>query len=330
MRRPRHISPTSYMLYKKNPQEFYHRYLADNKKPRFPSSDAMSVGTAYDCKVKSVLSVEFFGKDNFEGEAERTINPEYLDMALAAGDHIFDAYVESGAMGDLLKLVSASPIQPIMEEVVTCKVGDVIIYGKPDLAICTPNMIPIMLDFKVNGYCSKYPKSPAKGWMVLRHRPKDVWEVKHCHPKTKPVIVDGVKVNRTFTLDEVYKDWAVQLTLYGWALESMGVTSNADPICQIEQIVSKPSKIEGEKPILRFATHSCFISPEFKADLYDDLQNLWELCHSDWFFRDLSKEQSQFQQKVLDDASVQPKHEMMDVTENTFANAFAPIGSEGN
>lgn len=328
MKLPRHLSPSSITVYKRNPREFYLRYLADNRPERTPGTNAMSVGIAFDCRIKSQLSLAFYGKDNFVGEAKNQINPEHYEMAHAAGEHIFAEYVESGAFGALLDLVSESPLEPIMEEDVECKIGEATLFGKPDLAIATKNHIPIMADFKVNGYCSKYPKSPQKGWMKLRSRVGEDWETRNYHPKTVPLLVDGVEVNATWTMDQVYVDWAAQLTVYGWALEKMGVTSNVDPITMIEQIVAKPNK-QGGKPILRFATHSAFVAPSFKLELYEYIQKLWALCHSDHFFTDVSKEESQFLQHVLDETSANTSyHGVMDLdddTEITFANAFTPL-----
>ena len=55
MRKPEYLSPTSISLHEKDVDEFYSRYLADNKMPRMAQTQPMAIGSAFDAFCKSYL-----------------------------------------------------------------------------------------------------------------------------------------------------------------------------------------------------------------------------------------------------------------------------------
>ncbi|KKK99128.1 hypothetical protein LCGC14_2635890, partial [marine sediment metagenome] len=62
MRIPEYLSPTSISLWQKDEELFYQRYLSENRLPREPQTQPMSIGSAFDAFCKSYLHEALFGK----------------------------------------------------------------------------------------------------------------------------------------------------------------------------------------------------------------------------------------------------------------------------
>ena len=173
MRKPKYLSPTAIDKFDEDPEEFYLQYLADNRPPKFPQTQPMSVGSAFDAFIKSYYHEHLFGRSNdprFSREAifETQVEPHNRDWAWHAGEYAFQAYRTSGAAVDLLIELQNAHDTPRFEFKLEGNFFNVPLLGKPDVYFINSEKQPIVLDWKVNGFCAKYNKSPAKGYTRVR------------------------------------------------------------------------------------------------------------------------------------------------------------------
>jgi PD-(D/E)XK nuclease superfamily len=302
MKKMEYLSPTSIRLFTDNITEFYLNYLSDNRPAKFPQTKPMSVGSAFDAYAKSFLHERLFGKGNdprFELQAifEAQVEEQHRDWAYEAGKHVFEEYRQSGALSDLLIELGKAVGEPKFElevrgvidgqrEGVTLDIQGVIFLGKPDVFFMNGLGVHVILDWKVNGYCSHANISPMQGYVGLREKKDGHWRNKGSHKEAQIFMHNGVAINCAGHLEDFDEDWARQLAIYGWLL---GEDIGSDFIVAIDQVVCKPN---GERPSLRFAQHRTKIRKDYQWKLYAEAQHIWEVVHSDHIFRDLSKEES--------------------------------------
>jgi hypothetical protein len=257
----------------------------------------MSVGSAFDAYIKSYLYEYLYGKDNddfnFETLFNRQVEDDHKEFARIAGKKCMDAYRISGALSDLVLMLEHSNAKFEFTAVgeVTGKIGEAILLGKPD-AYFTKQGTDIILDWKVNGYCSK--ASPAPGYLICR----DGWtgsKNSRSHGKSHPDCIEmnkgGVPINVAMTLDKCKGDWASQTAIYSWLC---GSQVGSDFIVAIDQLAC-----DGCDKI-RIAEHRSLVDPKYQWALYDECQKIWEIIHSDWIFREMSREESANRCQVLD------------------------------
>lgn len=302
-------------------------YLANDRPPRMPQTQPMSVGAAFDAHVKSYYYDLLFGKGTnsefaFETIFENQVEPHNRDWAQHAGQHAFDSYKASGACIDLLMELRKAKAEPRFEFTLEKRmwVGEpecpngVNILGKPDVYFLNYCSCPIVLDWKVNGYCSKYNKSPAKGFVKVR----DGWDsllakasrgANGQHKNALVVKENGVKINIATTMEHVDIKWAQQLSTYAWL---MGARVGEQFVCAIDQLCCKQNgsetfktaagkSIEVPVPLIRVAEHRCTISPEFQQSVKTKFINLWNIIEDGThIFRDMTLEQSQERCVALD------------------------------
>jgi len=269
MRTPKYLSPTSVMKFYKDREEYYLNYLADTRPPRFPQTQPMSVGSAFDAYIKCYLS-DHLGLNLFKIDElfEQQVEEQNRDWARIAGKTCFDVYVECGAAAMLVTELEASSIEPRFEFTVEgVRGGSVVpLLGKPDLSYQTKSGKTVIIDWKVNGYCSK--ASPRKGYVRIfpegNHHKDALIEIK-----------DNMAINVYHNLEDVNVDWATQLAIYGWVL---GIDDDM-PLVGIDQITCGAKKGLGEKGI-RVAMHRCYIGDEFLKDLADKIEHVWEAIKS--------------------------------------------------
>ena len=163
MRKPKYLSHSSLSLWLQNKEQFYLKYLSENRPPKFTQTQPMSVGSAFDAHVKVAIDKALgLGIFIFDELFEKQVEACNRDWARVAGQNCFDQYTDSGALQSLLVLLKDSPSEPQMEFTSTMEVergvagsiGDVVILGIPDLMFFV-GTIRVILDWKVNGYCSK-------------------------------------------------------------------------------------------------------------------------------------------------------------------------------
>lgn len=305
MRTPEYLSPTSLALYEENPETFYMRYLCDERLKRDPQTQPMSIGSSLDAYVKSALHEAIFGKGadprfEFQTIFESQVEPHNRDWALDHGLYCFEFYKNSGAyfdlLADLLKASNSPRFEFEIKGIVSTKLGDedtsLILSGKPDVFYVNKDGHPIILDFKVNGWCSKSAVSPKPGYLRLRDGSgTNAGSHKAATIKTR----GGVSYSAGHPLETVDKAWARQLAIYGWLL---GEEVGNEFFTFIDQFVCKPV---GEKyPVVRVAEHRTFVSEAFQRQVYEDAKLLWQAIKTGHIFLDRSRTASDQLCRTLD------------------------------
>jgi len=318
MREVKVLSPTSLHTWERDKEEFYRTYLSEAKPPRPASTDAMSVGSSFDAFVKSHLYGDLVGVDpKYELHAlfESQVEEASRDFAWDAGEYLFDRYVDSGAYQYLIGTIEASGSEPRFEFTLKKEVGGVMLLGKPDCWFKTD--VDILLDWKVNGYCSKSATSPKPMFMMC----VDTWEPtpklkatrggNRPHKKFEPVEYGGLTIGNHW-LEDVDKKWADQISIYMWML---GVpVGNEETITCIDQLVCKP---HAERPLIRIAQHRCRISADWQFNLMTRLQSCWNTIKSGHIFTDLTKEENDARYEVLEmEASVKDDDPFWELVNN--------------
>lgn len=296
MRIPEYLSPSSIQLYQQDEEAFYLRYLSDNKRPRDPQTQPMSIGSAFDAFAKSYLHEALFGKGadpRYEKEAlfEEQVAEHNRDWAWENGEFVFNEYKKAGCLADLMiemnKAVGKPRFEFTIQDTVSTQIGEIPLLGKPDIFFINSESARVILDWKVNGYCSKWNTSPMKGYIKLRQKGKPEKQHPNCHL----MIVNGILINVAMHLEDGDKKWADQLSIYSWLLgEAFGSESM---IVGIDQIVGNPDK-------LRFATHRLRISADYQFELLALIEQMWEIINSNHIFRGMLPEESQARCELLD------------------------------
>jgi len=310
MRTPAYLSPTGIGTWLKDRQEFYLKYLAENRPPRLPQTRPMSVGSSFDAYVKSYIVENLFGEKRSEFELitlfEKQVESQNRDWAMPAGKNAFAAYKQSGALADLMIELNGALDEPRFEFKVTkdikhdtCIEG-VTLLGYPDVYYINKQGLAVVCDWKVNGYCANSAKSPDKGYIMCR----DGW--KHTdfppsrgtgshHKDCQLMEVGGMTINVAEKMNNVNKDWARQISIYAWLL---GEPIGSKFIACIEQLTCKPN---GNTPLIRVASHRCRVDAEYQHELFRLAADIWERCRTGHVFDDLSKEENDARCKTLDD-----------------------------
>lgn len=297
MRRPNYLSPTSINLFFENQEDYYLKYLADVRPPRDPQTQPMSIGSAFDAFVKSNLYTSLFGKNSnpkYECRAlfEEQVEEQHRGWAWNHAMYAFRCYKDCGAYTDLLQELERSVGQPRfefdIEGLVGSDLGTVNFFGKPDVHYINREGHSVILDWKVNGYCSKYPTSPKKGYLKLRPQNK-------AHKDANPISYQGLHVNGKYFLEDIDKVWATQLAIYGWLL---GEDIGSQFVVGLDQLACSPGA--DELPDIRIAEHRLRIGENFQKELFERALHVWEVINSDHIFRDLSIEESYKRCMALD------------------------------
>lgn len=307
MRQIQHLSPSGLKTFESDPNEYYLNYLTDNRPPRYPQTKAMSIGSAFDAYVKAYLHEKLFGvandpkyglKELFEAQVESPLR----DWAWQHGSYVFEQYKQSGALGDLM-LELQGGTDPRFEfdvkgavngyrEGVERKLGSVILMGKPDVTYINASGKLVVLDFKVNGYCSDSPPSPMPHYLKMRSAGK----TNHgSHKLAQPMMVDGMVINVAAFLEHLNTEWATQLATYAWLC---GQPIGSSFLVAIDQLVCDARM--GDLPKIRVAEHRLRISADFQRKAFERYCYAWDVIHSDHFFRDLPIIASKERCRMLD------------------------------
>lgn len=317
MKTVEYLSPSSITQYYKNKDEFYLRYLSETPPPKFPQTQPMSIGSSFDAYVKSHLYETLFGKGHnpkydFNALFEAQVEEHNRDWAFQAGRYAFECYKISGALSDLLLQLHKASKPPRFEfdlhgavngyrEGVTKDIGAVIFLGKPDLHYVNSEGLDVTHDWKVNGFCGKSNTSPKKGYVRLRDGWRDKVESRSNNAQHKDAIVmnhKGIMVNHGHSLNMVDAEWAQQLSIYSWLL---GLEIGAQFVVSIDQLAC--SNVGTTYPDIRIAEHRCFVNQMFQFETFARAQVVWKNVHSDHFFDDKTKEESDARCKALDAAA---------------------------
>jgi hypothetical protein len=285
------------MLWEKDQREYILRHLVDNRPARTKQELPASVGSSFDAWVKSNLHAELFGPGadpQFEFTAifEEQVESHNRDRARDMGLRCFDSYVHTGAYDELLALMKNAKEDPQFEFTATGAVLGVPMIGKPDCRFVTESGVHVILDWKVKGYCSKWGASPAKGYRIVRDGldwPKPSRGAGKAHKLYDPIDLEGLEISKT-PMEQCDKDWAVQLSIYGWLLgEAVG---DENVVICIDEIPCKSRQDKGLDPLLRIANHRARVSPEFQFDIAGRICELWKRITTGHIFTDVDRETS--------------------------------------
>ena len=310
MRPVEYLSPTSVSVWRKDRSEFYLNYLADNRPPKIPQTQPMSIGAAFDAYVKSYLHERIFGKGanplfDFDTLFENQVEPHNRDWALKHGAHVFNSYRDCGALSDLMLDLNDAESEPQFEMQITGRVvhsacdNGIILLGKPDIHFINRGGAFIVYDWKVNGYCSEKTTSPKKGYIKIydAYVPKISKGNGQPHKDCHLMRVDGIYINISFTMDQVDRGWADQLSIYSWML---GAKVGSKFVVAIDQIVGKGSGFE--YPYLRVALHRCRVDSEYQVVLHNEIADIWNRIKvgPTAIFDDMTPSESAARCEVLD------------------------------
>ena len=303
MRMPEYLSNSSINLFYSDRTDFYLRYLAQIRPPRFPQTKPMSVGSAFDAYVKAFLVKKLLGdRPAFYRDKlfEQQVEKHNWDWAREAGQYAFEAYERSGALRDLLIELEQASGEPRFEFTVRRTIGGVPLLGKPDLWFVTHDGLHVIFDWKVNGFCSKRGQSPKAGYMMI----SDGWDEKdyprsrnhrQAHKNCHPMNIGGIVVNVGKYLEDVDASWGQQTCIYGWL---MGEEVGGRFITGIDQLACAPGA--PDKPRIRVARHRGRASKGYQETLWKKVSFVWETIHSGHIFDELTYEESKKKQLLLD------------------------------
>ena len=290
-RKPRFLSPSALGTWKFNQEHYFLKYLASNRPPRDPQTRPMSVGSSFDAYCKSALANDFALESKqfvLETIFETQVEEHNRDFAWEAGKNCFEQYKNCGAYNSLVQFLMKCTGEIKMEfsGEQTFDNG-VTLLGKPDLYV-TYEGVRVIPDWKVNGYCSTAPVSPAKGYVNLF----DMWGNKHgnSHASAHLAYFKDICHDSSENLVLEKPEWSRQLATYCWV---NGGDVGTPFIGWIEQLAV------GRDQQVRVARHVSFINPAFQRAVFTEFSALWEIVQSNHIFRHLSFEASQERCEIL-------------------------------
>jgi hypothetical protein len=317
MRTPTYLSYSSVSLFEKEPDEFYLKYLSENRPPRLPQTPPMCVGSSFDAYVKADLHASLFGLGSdpeYELDALFTSQVEEpnRDFAWKAGAYCFEKYKLTGSHDELLALLQQSTEPPRFECRLTGTIGGAPFLGKPDCRFVLDlgfGRVSVVFDWKVKGFCSKYSASPTKGYALCRDgyapipNKKGVLKASLSHGTSHKMFMEwdyrGLKINRDY-MENCSSEYADQCTLYGWLL---GEEVGGDTLVFIDELCCKSAGdvLEGEYPFIRVANHRARVKPEYQQALVERVGRCWGAITSGHVFLDDSREESDLRIETLED-----------------------------
>lgn len=299
MREIQYLSPSSISAWLEDRDEFYLRYLTDNRPPKPPQTKPMAVGSAFDAYIKADLYARFVagGDPAYEFEAlfEAQVEEQNRDWARPNGRHVYESYKAVGAYEAIAAQLEKSETPPRFEFEIQGPVSHqdetVVLLGKPDLVYTLAGKT-IIRDWKVNGYCGRSALSPDPGYVMIYGGRSDGKPHKDAILKQ----VGGITINSGKGLEQVRNriSWARQLAIYAWLL---GAPVGSDFVCGIEQLVSKPN---GEFPEIRVAAHMYQVGAMFQQTLHGTAVSIMRAIEKDHIFEDMSFEEDKKRRVALD------------------------------
>lgn len=301
MRTRKYISPSQAGLFYSNREEYYLKYLADNKPPPFKQTAPMGVGGAFDSHVTRALAVKYFGRDDprcgagaeydLEVMLDSAIQEPSLDRTAITriGLELFKRYMATGAYARICaELDLADEGSITMQSTLYYEAGDgLTLMGLPDLAF-TRGGVQHVYDFKCNGFYSQ--ASPLKN-----HVWKGTGSTEGVH---KGAILGkhscGTVVDLSGVFDDTYKR---QTCTYAWSLVGRPLGDYEPIIVGIEQVACRPASSRWKDPtvdgvaISNVSTRS-LISVEAQEAVMAEYKHMWSCITSGWVFDDLTRPES--------------------------------------
>jgi hypothetical protein len=218
-----YLSPSSLKDFESDPDRFYLERIAPVRQERYPQTEAMAVGSAFDAYIKARLAQLFknkltneFGEplesDMFDYDdcgvpvmLFKSVEEQNWNFAVNAGKVVFEAYKQSYACKDLgarLHKARSLHMESTCQKVIEIDGIGVPILGKPDLAYIDEQGRRIILDWKVNGFCGTSTTRPVAGHIAHK----------------KAVLMDCLGFIHNVDMPKGFKAYKEQLTTYDWLL----------------------------------------------------------------------------------------------------------------
>jgi hypothetical protein len=257
-----HISPSSFKQMLACEYESWLLRVSGIPFPRGKQTKPMAVGSSFDSFVKAEIAFAL-GKHkdskNLLAELLKNVDDECRDC-IPVGKKLFDEYKNSGCLRRLLDEglvdIELSFKQDIFgtEVAGTGKlIGKVPVFCKPD-AVINPYKSPLLTptDWKVNGALSQTGASPKPGYL-------------HCY---RNGFDEGPHDKCGCHMEDIDKDWAIQLCFYSWVLNPNDHTGKNLPVA-IEQVAVRPNQVS-------FVSYRTTVSAGFCSWVKTTLEDLWE------------------------------------------------------
>lgn len=355
----KYISPTSLMSWEKDPLKFWMERLSPVPIPRFPQTQAMSIGSAFDARWKNhVASIllpplaiaeppkdwmkecvgckytklvdnvcdsctpqsgrpmsrwttsvnptdyRFHLKTIFDAQVEAQHRP----WAWTHSEYLFDNYQKSGALADIMLELQRGTkwdFEFTVDGNLRHKDLAVPLQGKPDCYFKNSADAHVILDLKVNGYCSKSKVAPQKGYVQRRTK-----EGRRLGPHADAIMLEykGLMINAQQPMDYMNEQWATQLTIYAWL---MGEEVGSDFICGIEQLACGPPTATDPGHVVEFVSLRSKVTKEFQFRLADRLHFMWDHMLRGHIFPKMTQVENDEYIKKLSDQLLDPKERLL-------------------
>lgn len=264
------ISPTALKLFEESPTEFWIKYL-DSGIAKEPQTQPMSIGSGFDAYVKHHIAEVFNLPIHRDRDAlfSKQVEPHNQAWCREHAPYVFNEYVQSGSLADLIRVLQGKEIR--MEFRADGTINGIPLNGRPDLWF-SGNGVNFVYDWKVNGYCSRSPVSPDKGFVMCRRGPsyKGRGTFDTFHDDCLIGDWNGVPVNKT---GYIKADWQDQLIIYGWLI---GEPFGKEFGIGVDQIACNNKDAINGKPQIRVAQHRAIAKVETQMILMDRLGKMWE------------------------------------------------------
>lgn len=302
MNKPKFLSPSALEIWLKSREEYFLKYLATDKPPKFLQTEPMAVGSSFDAFIKSFLHQNLFGKNHkdsaqfeFDTIFNLQVESQNKDFAIKAGASCFEQYKTCGALESLLVILQRPEVTStvkmefseqgtIQEHGVSKSINDsVVVLGKPDLFFRL-DQINIVFDFKVNGFKSASGVNPAQGYVKYL----EPGNKKHgsAHKEAFLHYENGIEFSLTPNVELYQPSWGRQLAAYSWIC---GASVGSEIVVAVDQLCCRPSY---PSPIVGVAQHRCVLSKAFQLKTLEQFQKAWDQLQSGHIFEDMSLEEN--------------------------------------
>jgi len=298
LRIPSYLSYSALEQFEGDRDEYFLRYLAQQRPERAPQGHPASVGSSFDAYVKAHLYEYFYGagympeKYSFDALFTKQVEEQNRDFAKPAGKYVFHCYKLSGMLQRFIDAFSEAIEPPQFEFRVEAEIQGVTLLGLPDGYARLKGGISLVGDWKINGFCSKKSAiSPNKGYLkCLDGYRADKQSRSHdkTHKDAVPMEHGGLEISAQY-MEDYNEKWAAQTAGYAWCLgEQVG---SEEFVSLIHQGVAKPLP-SGDYPLMRFSEYRGRIRKPFQELLLRRYQKVQAALASGHIYDDRSKADS--------------------------------------
>jgi hypothetical protein len=299
----RAISPTALHTFESNSTDFVLNYVMKARRPA--QLKVMSIGSAFDARCKAYLTAELCGgneKEVYTQLFESSVEPHNRDWAMKESEQLFEWYRQAGALADLVIELTGFQAIPRFEFSVNRTIIEKAVHtenatnaipltGKPDCYFVNFENAHVILDWKVNGYCSK--ASPLAGYVRCR----DLTGFNEgTYRGTTAIKHKGIYLGYGVPLKS---EWNDQLIIYSWMLGNGEVSFDSEEwILGIEQLACNLNA-PNENKKLRVASFRLSREPSAARTLWERLTRMWQAVQRGHYFINLSQEESDFRTETI-------------------------------